>query len=107
MLELTLALENQLVSVYANRKASHQFSLLELAQSKEDWGGFLNNPRSYGETLFGALFRDLARLEYETLSKQTGRTIVLVMESPELDSIVWEYAYNKTKEEYVVEDCTF
>jgi len=107
MLTLSLALKDYQVSIHANGKESHQFSLLELSQSKEAWKGFLANPRIYGETLFNALFRDAARVEFDALSRQTERTIVLVLESPELDGVAWEYAYNKAKAEYVVEDCAF
>jgi hypothetical protein len=69
----------------------------------------------YGEKLFNVLFRDAARTEFDALSKKTERTIVLVLESSDpstslrasLDGVAWEYAYNKAKEEYVVEDCAF
>ncbi len=107
MLTLHLTLTNHQVSVRANGKESHQFSLLDLSQSKEEWKDFLDNPRAYGEKLFNALFRDAARVEFGALSKQSERTIVLVLESPELDGVAWEYAYNKAKEEYVAEDCAF
>lgn len=107
MLTLHLTLTNQQVSVRANGKESHQFSLLDLSQSEQEWKDFYKNPRVYGEKLFNALFRDAARIEFDALSKQPERTIVLVLESPELDSVAWEYAYNKAKEEYVVEDCAF
>ena len=46
-------------------------------------------------------------MEFEALSKQTERTIVLVLDSTELDGVAWEYTYNKAKKEYVVEDCAF
>lgn len=107
MLTLHLTLNNNQVSVLVNGKESHQFSLLDLSQTKEEWKGFLDNPRPYGDKLFNALFRDVAKNEFDALSKQTERTIVLVLESPELDGVAWEYAYNKAKEEYVVEDCAF
>ncbi len=118
MLTLHLALTptgNQ-VSVRVNGKESHQFSILELDSKlsnvqKQASGlqSFYKNPRPYGEKLFNALFKDgsPARTEFDALSKQSERTIVLVLESPELDSVAWEYAFNKTKEEYVVEDCAF
>ncbi len=107
MLTLHLTLANQQISIRANGKESHQFSLLDLSQSKEEWKDFFDNPRSYGEKLFNALFRDAAKTEFDALSKQSERTIVLVLESSELDGVAWEYAYNKSKEEYVVEDCAF
>jgi|CXWL01.1.fsa_nt_gi tetratricopeptide (TPR) repeat protein len=107
MLTLHLTLTNHKVTVRANGKESHQFSLLELSQSEQEWKDFYKNPRVYGEKLFNTLFRDAARVEFDTLSKQSERTIVLVLESPELDGVAWEYAYNKAKEEYVVEDCAF
>jgi tetratricopeptide (TPR) repeat protein len=107
MLQLQLTLQNNQVKVKVNSKESHQFSLLDLSQSEQEWKDFYKNPRGYGEKLFNALFRDAARTEFDALSKQSERTIVLVLESPELDSVAWEYAYNKAKEEYVVEDCAF
>lgn len=107
MLTLHLTLTNNQVNVRANGKESHQFSLLDLGQSKEEWKDFFDNPRPYGDKLFNALFRDVAKTEFDVLSKQTERTIVLVLESPALDGVAWEYAYNKAKEEYVVEDCAF
>ncbi|MFZ5820276.1 MAG: CHAT domain-containing protein [Chloroflexota bacterium] len=119
MLTLHLTLTNNQVSVRANGKESHQFSILELdsllstaqkqasgLQSRE-WEDFYKNPRVYGEKIFNVLFRDAAKNEFDALSKQAERTIVLVLESPELDGVAWEYAYNKAKEEYVVEDCAF
>jgi len=107
MLTLHLTLTNQQINVHINGKESHQFPLLDLIQSKAEWKDFLDNPRFYGEKLFNALFKDAARNEFDALSKQSERTIVLVLESPELDGVAWEYAYNKAKEEYVVEDCAF
>ncbi len=114
MLTLHLTLTNNQISVRANGKESHQFSILELdsllSDAQKQASGlqsFYKNPRVYGEKLFNALFRDAARAEFDALSKQTERTIVLVLESPELDGVAWEYAYNKAKEEYVVEDCAF
>jgi len=107
MLTIHLTLTNNQVSVRVNGKESHQFPLLDLSQTKEEWKDFFDNPLVYGEKLFNALFRDAARTEFDALSKQSERTIVLVLESPELDGVAWEYAYNKTKEEYVVEDCAF
>src|SRR3972149_3518301 len=115
MLTLHLTLTDHQVGVRANGKESHQFSLLDLSQSEQEWKDFYKNPRVYGEKLFNALFRDAARMEFDALSKQSERTIVLVLESPDpsttlrasLDGVAWEYAYNKAKEEYVVEDCAF
>ena len=107
MLTLHLTLTGNQVSVRVNGKESHQFPLLDLAQTKKEWDDFLKNPRPYGEKLFNALFRDAARAEFDSLSKQPERTIVLVLESSNLDGVAWEYAYNKAKEEYVVEDCAF
>ena len=107
MLTLYLTLTNHQVSVRANGKESHQFSLLDLSQSEQEWRDFYKNPRVYGEKLFNALFREASRTEFDALSKQSERTIVLVLESPALDVITWEYVYNKAKEEYVVEDCAF
>lgn len=107
MFTLHLTLNNNQVSVRVNGKESHQFPLHDLSQSKDEWKGFLENPRPYGEKLFNALFRDAARVEFDALSKQSERTIVLVLESPDLDGVAWEYAYNKAKDEYVVEDCAF
>ena len=107
MLTLHLTLTNHQVGVCANGKESHHFSLLDLSQTEQEWKDFYKNPRVYGEKLFNALFKDSARAEFGALSKQSERTIVLVLESPELDGVAWEYAYNKAKEEYVVEDCAF
>ena len=82
MLTLDLTLTDQQVSVRANGKESHQFSLLDLSQSKEEWKDFLGNPRAYGEKLFNALFRDTAKNEFDALSKKTERTIVLCWSHP-------------------------
>jgi hypothetical protein len=105
MLELQLTLQNNNISVKANGKESHQFSLLDLSQSEQEWKDFYRNPRTYGEKLFNALFKDAARIEFDSLSKQTERTIMLVLESSELDGIAWEYAYHDNA--YVVEDFAF
>lgn len=107
MLTLHLTLTNNQVSVRVNGKESHQFSLLELSQSEREWRDFYKTPRGYGEKLFNAMFRDAARAEFDSLSKQPERTIVLILETPELDGVAWEYAYNKAKEEYVVEEFAF
>ncbi|MBI3340114.1 MAG: tetratricopeptide repeat protein [Chloroflexi bacterium] len=107
MLELQLTIQNNQVNIRANGKQSHQFSLHDLSQSEQEWKDFYKNPRAYGEKLFNALFKDAARTEFDALSKQSERTIVLVLESSELDVMAWEYAYNEAKEEYVVEDCAF
>src|SRR5574341_1830244 len=105
MLTLHLTLADNQVSVRANGKESHQFSLLDLSQSEQEWNDFYKTPRVYGKKLLNALFRDAAKIEFDALSKQSERTIVLMLESSELDGVAWEYAYNKAKEEYVVEDC--
>ncbi|MEI7848743.1 MAG: CHAT domain-containing protein, partial [Chloroflexota bacterium] len=105
MLTLQLKLTDNQVSVSANGKESHQFPLLDLSQSKDDWRTFLDNPRPYGKKLFHALFKDTARTEFDTLSRQAERTIVLVLESSELDGITWEYAFHDGA--YVVEDFAF
>ncbi|MFZ5909366.1 MAG: tetratricopeptide repeat protein [Chloroflexota bacterium] len=105
MLTLHLTLSNNQVSVRANGKESHQFSLLELSQSEQEWKDFYKNPCVYGGKLFNALFRDAARAEFDALSKQSERTIALVLESSELDSVAWEYAFHG--DGYVVEDYPF
>ena len=107
MLTLHLTLNNGQVRLRVNGKESHKFSLLDLSQTEQEWRDFYKNPRVYGEKLFNALFRDAARIEFDALSKQIERTIMLVLELSELDGVAWEYAYNKAKEEYVVEDCAF
>lgn len=95
--------------VRANEAQSHSFSLHNLRLNDAELKAFVLNPRLYGSRLFQALFKDgsAAKTAFDELSKQTTRTIVLVLESPELDSIAWEYAYNDVKQEYVVEDCAF
>ncbi|MEZ0396218.1 MAG: tetratricopeptide repeat protein [Anaerolineales bacterium] len=111
MLTLHLTLAKNQITVHANGKESHQFSLADLhwPQTQAEVKAFVANPREIGAHLFQALFRDgsPARAAFEALSKQPERTIVLVLESPELDGVAWEYAYNPAKEEYVVEDCAF
>ena len=109
MLELQLTLQNNQVNVKINSRESHIFSLLDVGQTENEWKDFFKNPRPYGTKLFEALFKDgsPAQVEFNLLSKQSERTIMLVLESPELDGVAWEYAYNKAKEEYVVEDCAF
>ncbi|NOH03088.1 MAG: tetratricopeptide repeat protein [Chloroflexi bacterium] len=111
MLTLHLTLTDHQISVRINGKESHQFSLLDLhwLRTEADIKDFVSNPKDVGANLFQALFKDgsPARAEFDALSKQSERTIALVLESPELDGVAWEYAYNKSKEEYVVEDCAF
>lgn len=111
MLTLNLTLSNNQISVRANDKESHQFSLADLhwPRTEAEVKAFVSNPRDIGGNLFQTLFKDgsSARAEFDMLSKQSERTIVLVLESSELDGGAWEYAYNKAKQEYVVEDCAF
>ena len=107
MLTLHLTLTNHQVNVRANGKESHQFSLLDLSQSEQEWKDFYKNPRVTARSCSTRCSRMRSRAEFDVLSKQPERTIVLVLESSELDGVAWEYAYNKAKEEYVVEDCAF
>ncbi|MBX3038592.1 MAG: tetratricopeptide repeat protein [Anaerolineales bacterium] len=109
MLTLKLTLDNKQVIVYANEAQSHSFSLHDLMLNAAELNTFVQNPRPYGSRLFQALFKDgsAAKTAFDELSKQTARTIVLVLDSPELDGVAWEYAYNERKQEYVVEDCAF
>jgi|GEM_PF-1331538 len=109
MLTLKLTLDNGQVTVCANEAQSHSFSLHDLRLNDAELKAFVLNPRLYGSRLFKALFKDgsAAKSAFDELSKQTARTIVLVLESPELDSVAWEYAYNEVNQEYVVEDCAF
>lgn len=109
MLTLKLTLDNGQVTVRANEAQSHSFSLHDLRLNDADLKAFVLNPRLYGSRLFQALFEDgsAAKTAFDELSKQTARTIVLVLDSPVLDSVAWEYAYNEVKQEYVVEDCAF
>jgi len=48
MLTLHLTLTDHQVGVRANGKESHQFSLLDLSQSEQEWKDFYKNPRVYG-----------------------------------------------------------
>lgn len=109
MLTLKLTLDNGQVTVRANEAQSHSFSLHDLRLNDAELKAFALNPRLYGSRLFQALFEDgsAAKTAFDELSKQTARTIVLVLDSPVLDSVAWEYAYNEVKQEYVVEDCAF
>lgn len=117
MLTLKLTLNNGQVTVCANEAQSHSFSLHNLRLNDAELKAFVSNPRPYGSRLFQALFKDgsAAKTAFDKLSKQTARTIVLALDSPDpstslrvgLDSIAWEYAYNEDKQEYVVEDCAF
>lgn len=109
MLTLNLTLDNGQVTVCANEAQSHSFSLHDLRLNDAELKAFVLNPRLYGGRLFQALFKDgsAAKTAFDELSKQMARTIVLVLESSELDSVAWEYAYNEVKQEYVVEDCAF
>lgn len=109
MLTLKLTLHNGQVTVRANEAQSHSFSLHDLRLNDAELKAFVLNPRLYGSRLFQALFKDdsVAKSVFDELSKQTARTIVLVLDSPELDSVAWEYGYNEGKQEYVVEDCAF
>lgn len=109
MLTLQVELNDQQVRVRANERQSHSFSLYDLRLNDTELKAFVLNPRPYGSRLFQALFKDssAAKTAFDELSKQSARTIVLVLDSPELDSVAWEYAYNEVKQEYVVEDCAF
>ncbi len=107
MLTLHLAFDGQLGSVYINGKESHAFSLMDLSLTNQGLKDFVTNPRPYGGKLFQTLFKDGSetRNAFNELSKQTERTIVLVLESSELDGIAWEYAYHDNA--YIVEDFAF
>jgi tetratricopeptide (TPR) repeat protein len=109
MLTLKLTLNNGQVTVRANEAQSHSFSLHDLRLNDAELKAFVPNPRPYGRRLFQALFKDgsTAKSAFDELSKQTARTIVVVLDSPKLDIVAWEYAYNEVKQEYVVEDCAF
>lgn len=109
MLTLTLTLNNRQVTVCANEAQSHSFSLQDLRLNDAELKAFVLKPRLYGSRLFQALFKEgsAAKTAFDELSKQSARTIVLVLDSPELDGVAWEYAYNEVKQEYVVEDCAF
>jgi len=109
MLTLKLTLDNGQVTVRANEAQSHSVSIHDLRLNDAELKAFVLNPRLYGSRLFQALFKDgsAAKTAFDELSKQAARTIVLVLDSPELDSVAWEYAYNENKQEYVVEDCAF
>jgi hypothetical protein len=41
-------------------------------------------------------------MEFDAFFQQSQWTIVLVLESPQLDGVLWEYAYNTAEEKYVV-----
>jgi tetratricopeptide (TPR) repeat protein len=107
MLTLHLAFDGQLGSVYINGRESHVFSLMDLGLTKQGLKDFVANPQPYGGKLFKALFKDAseARRAFDDLSKQVERTIILVLESSELDGIAWEYAYHDNA--YIVEDFAF
>jgi tetratricopeptide (TPR) repeat protein len=109
MLTLTLTLNNRQVTVCANEAQSHSFSLQDLRLNDAELKAIVLKPRLYGSRLFQALFKEgsAAKTAFDELSKQSARTIVLVLDSPELDGVAWEYAYNEVKQEYVVEDCAF
>ncbi|MBE0671405.1 MAG: tetratricopeptide repeat protein [Anaerolineales bacterium] len=81
--------------------------MLDLGQTDKEWKDFFKDPRPYGGKLFQTLFKDSseARKAFDELSKQTERTIILVLESSELDGIAWEYAYHDNA--YLVEDFSF
>jgi hypothetical protein len=105
MLILQLTLDNGQVSVSANELQSHSFAIRDLDNT--DLKNFVDDPKSYGRKLFQTLFKDdsVARMAFDELSKQTERTIVLVLESSELDGITWEYVYHDNA--YIVEDFAF
>ncbi len=109
MLELSLSLQGRQVTVAVGGNESHQFSLLDLdlPQTKAQIKEFIRQPSATGLRLFQAIFKDdmVARRAFDDLAKQMDRTIVLVLESPELDSVPWEYAYHN--EAYLVEDHPF
>lgn len=105
MLTLHLTLDNGQVTVSANELQSHSFSIRDL--DNKDLKYFVNDPKPYGVKLFQALFKDgsEARKVFDELSNQTERTLVIVLESSELDGIAWEYAYHDNA--YIVEDFAF
>jgi len=107
MLTLHLTLDNKQITIHANGQESHSFPLLDLGQTDKEWKEFFKDPRPYGGKLFQTLFKDgsEARKAFGELSKQTERTIVLVLESSELDGIAWEYAFHDGA--YLVEDFAF
>jgi len=107
VLTLQLTLDNKQITVRVDGQESHTFSMLDLGQTDKEWKDFSKDPRPYGIKLFQALFKDssAARKVFDVLSKQADRTIVLALESSELDSIAWEYAYHDNA--YVVEDFAF
>jgi len=107
MLTLYLVFDGQLGSVYINGKESHAFTLMDLSLTKQGLKDFVANPRPYGGKLFQTLFKDgsEAHKAFDELSKQTERTIILVLESSELDGIAWEYAYHDNA--FIVEDFAF
>jgi tetratricopeptide (TPR) repeat protein len=107
MLTLQLTLDNKQSIVRVDGRESHSFSLLDLGQTDKEWKNFFKDPHPYGAKLFQALFKDGsdARTSFDALSKQTERTIVLVLESSDLDGIAWEYAYHDNA--YLVEDFAF
>ena len=97
MLTIHLTLSNNQVSVRANGKESHQFSLLDLSQSEQEWKDFYRNPRVYGEKLFNALFRDAAEAEFDALSEQSERTIALVLD-------IWWQERREKRQSSVISD---
>ena len=107
MLTLQLTLDNTQITVLMDGWESHSFSLLDLGQTERERKDFFKDPRPYGGKLFQALFKNdsEARKAFDELSKQTERTIILVLESSELDGIAWEYAYHDNA--YIVEDFAF
>jgi tetratricopeptide (TPR) repeat protein len=107
MLTLCLTLDNEQVELNINGLHSHTFSLYDLRLNDSELKSFVHDPRPYGAKLFHALFKEgtVARMAFDDLSKQSERTIVLVLELPELDGIAWEYAYHDNA--YIVEDFAF
>lgn len=107
MLTLQLTLDNKQITVHADGQESHSFSLLDLGQTNKEWKDFFKDPRPYGGKLFDTLFKDgsKARIAFDEISKQSERTVVLILESSELDGIAWEYAFHDNA--YIVEDFAF
>jgi hypothetical protein len=105
MLTLHLMLNKRQVTVNADGRESHTFSLLDLSLTPKGLREFVENPRPHGEKLFRSLFKDesIARKALDALNKLG--TIALVLESSELDGVAWEYISHDGA--YLVEDFAF
>ncbi len=98
MLELTLSIAKNVVSVKANGADSHMFPLEALGLTEGQAKAFLDDPAPYGQRLYTALFPSGSPAEQALkalpLAPSEGSRIVLRLEHENLNQAPWEYLHN-------------